>query len=108
MALEIFEDGLPPRFRLWADASQTLEARAIKIETVRACGAWQRFTMTARDGYHRFARNWSSSGQLIQAAMRGMGAAAYDASLQRENPRVAAQCREEERNSLEKSLYGAV
>ena len=51
VALEIFEDGLPPRFRLWADPSQTLEAPAIKIETVRACGAWQRFTMTARDGY---------------------------------------------------------
>ena len=51
VALEIFEDGLPPRFRLWLDPSQTLEAHTIKIEIVRACGAWQRFTMTARDGY---------------------------------------------------------
>ncbi len=51
VALEIFEDGLPPRFRLWSDRGQTLDARAIKIETVRACGAWQRFTMTNRDGY---------------------------------------------------------
>ena len=51
VALEIFEDGLPPRFRLWSDASQMLEAHAIKIETVRACGSWQRFTMADRDGY---------------------------------------------------------
>ncbi len=51
VALEIFEDGLPPRFRLWSNPSQTLKAHTIKIEIVRACGAWQRFTMTARDGY---------------------------------------------------------
>jgi cation diffusion facilitator family transporter len=51
VALEIFEDGLPPRFRLWSDPSQILEAHAINIETVRPCGAWQRFTMVDRDGY---------------------------------------------------------
>jgi cation diffusion facilitator family transporter len=51
VALEIFEDGLPPRFRLWLDPSQALEVHAIKIETVRDCGAWQRFTMEDHDGY---------------------------------------------------------
>jgi len=51
VALEIFEDGLPPRFRLWSDPSQTLEAYAIHIETVRPCGAWQRFTMVDCAGY---------------------------------------------------------
>ena len=51
VALEIFEEGLPPRFRLWSDSSQTWGAHTIKIETVRACGDWQRFTMTTRDGY---------------------------------------------------------
>ena len=40
--------------------------------------------------HHRFARNWSSSGQLIQAAMRGMGAAAYGACLPRENALAVA------------------
>ena len=49
--LEVFEDGVPPRFRLRSDAGQTLGARTIKIETVRPGGAWQRFTMVDRDGY---------------------------------------------------------
>ena len=51
VALEIFEDGVPPRFRLRSDTGQTLGAHAIKIETVRPGGAWQRFTMVDRDGY---------------------------------------------------------
>ena len=51
VALEIFQDGLPPRFRLWSDPRGTLEAHAINIETVRPCGIWQRFTMVNRDGY---------------------------------------------------------
>jgi cation diffusion facilitator family transporter len=51
VALEIFEDGVPPHFRLRSDASQTLGAHAIKIETVPPDGAWQRLTMADRDGY---------------------------------------------------------
>ena len=51
VALEILENGLPPRFQLWSDPSRSIEAYAIKIETVRACGVWQRFTMTDREGY---------------------------------------------------------
>jgi hypothetical protein len=51
VALEIFEEGLPPRFRLWLDPSQAMEVHAIKVETVRDCGAWQRFTMKDRGGY---------------------------------------------------------
>jgi Co/Zn/Cd efflux system component len=51
VALEVFEDGVPPRFRLRSDTGQNLGAHAIKIETVRQGGAWQRFTMVDRDGY---------------------------------------------------------
>jgi cation diffusion facilitator family transporter len=51
VVLEIFEDGVPPRFRLRPEAGQTLEMHAIKIETVRSGGARKQFTMVDRDGY---------------------------------------------------------
>src|ERR1019366_8667997 len=51
VTLEIFEDGVPPRFRLRWDAGEVLEARAVKIEIARPDGSWERFTMVDRDGY---------------------------------------------------------
>ena len=56
VTLEIFEDGVPPRFRLRWDAGETLEARAVKIETARPDGSWQQFTMADRGGYMEFDR----------------------------------------------------
>ena len=51
VVLEIFEDGVPPHFRLRLGADLALRTHAIKIETVRPSGTWQRFTMVDRDGY---------------------------------------------------------
>ncbi len=51
VTLEIFEDGVPPRFRLRWNAGGILEARAVKIETARPDGSWERFTMVDRGGY---------------------------------------------------------
>jgi cation diffusion facilitator family transporter len=45
VVLEIFEDGMPPRFRLRPDAGQTLGVPAIIIETVRSSGARQQFNL---------------------------------------------------------------
>src|SRR6202046_1731713 len=45
VVLEVFEDGVPPRFRLHAEAGPALMASAATIETVRPDGARQRFTM---------------------------------------------------------------
>src|SRR5208283_328396 len=65
--LEVFEDGLPPRFRLRAQTGPALTAQAVTIETVRPDGARQVFMMTDRGGYldsvaeipepHAFAAN---------------------------------------------------
>ncbi len=65
--LEVFEDGVPPRFRLRAQTGPALTAEAVKVETVRPDGARQVFTMTDRGGYlesiadipepHAFAAN---------------------------------------------------
>ena len=48
--LEIFEDGVPPRFKL-SCLGQPLAADDITIETVRPDGARQVFDMAARNGY---------------------------------------------------------
>jgi cation diffusion facilitator family transporter len=48
--LEIFENGVPPRFRL-SGVDRPLAANDITIETVRRDGARQVFAMAARNGY---------------------------------------------------------
>ena len=49
--LEVFEDGVPPRFRLRAQSAQTLTAQAATIETVRPDGARQVFVMRDQGVY---------------------------------------------------------
>jgi cation diffusion facilitator family transporter len=48
--LEIFEDGVPPRFRL-SSAGKDLAADDVAITTTRPDGAQQVFAMAAREGY---------------------------------------------------------
>ena len=50
LTLEIFEEGVPPRFRL-TRAGKDLAAGGVTIETVRPGGARQVFAMAARSGY---------------------------------------------------------
>jgi cation diffusion facilitator family transporter len=50
VTLEIFEEGVPPRFRL-SFAQNTPAEGTVTIETVRADGARQVFAMRARAGY---------------------------------------------------------
>jgi len=50
--LSVFEDGVPPVFRLRAPAGETLPAVAsITVETLRPEGARQTFAFDARDGF---------------------------------------------------------
>jgi cation diffusion facilitator family transporter len=51
LCLEVFEDGVPPRFRLRALTGPALSAQAASIETVRPDGARQIFIMRDRGGY---------------------------------------------------------
>jgi cation diffusion facilitator family transporter len=50
VTVEIFEDGVPPRFRL-TPAAKPLSADDVTIETVRGDGTRQVFAMTERYGY---------------------------------------------------------
>ena len=49
--LSIFEQGVPPRFRLRAKDGHALDAVGGEIETIRHDGASQRFGLLARDGF---------------------------------------------------------
>jgi cation diffusion facilitator family transporter len=51
VVLEIFEDGVPPRFRLRAPGGPALVAQAVSVETVRPDGARQHFAMRDEAGY---------------------------------------------------------
>ena len=51
LVLEVFEDGVPPRFRLRAEAGPALAAHASSVETVRPDGTRQQFDFVDRGGY---------------------------------------------------------
>ena len=49
--LDVFEDGVPPRFRLHAESGPALMAQAASVETIRPDGARQLFTFVDRGDY---------------------------------------------------------
>jgi len=49
--LEIFEDGVPPRFRLFREYGQTWEASEVSVEIARADGRRQAFAFAQKDGF---------------------------------------------------------
>jgi cation diffusion facilitator family transporter len=49
--LEIFEDGVPPRFRLYSEIGASLAAHSTFIETMRPEGTRQQFNMMERGSY---------------------------------------------------------
>jgi cation diffusion facilitator family transporter len=51
VALEVFEHGMPPRFRLRAETGPALAAQTASIETVRPDGSRQVFAMHDQGGY---------------------------------------------------------
>ena len=51
LRLDVFEDGVPPRFRLHVESGPDLPAQSVSIETARPDGMRQRFALVNRDGY---------------------------------------------------------
>ena len=51
IVLEVFEDGVPPRFRLRSDSGSTIASDDIRIETLRPEGSSQSFAFVDRGGY---------------------------------------------------------
>lgn len=51
LEIEVFEDNVPPRFRVRADIGALPAASDLTIETIRPDGSRQPFSFDARDGY---------------------------------------------------------
>ena len=51
LLLEVFEDGVPPRWRIRNETGALPAASDIKVTTIREDGSAQTFAFTARDGY---------------------------------------------------------
>jgi cation diffusion facilitator family transporter len=51
IVLSVFEDGVPPRFRIRSETGTSLPVSALSIETERVGGARQLFAMLDRGGY---------------------------------------------------------
>ena len=51
LALNVFEDGVPPRFRLRAETGPAVAAHASSIETLRPDGTRQKFAFSDHGGY---------------------------------------------------------
>jgi cation diffusion facilitator family transporter len=76
--LEVFEDGVPPRFRLRAESAPALLASAASVETVRPDDARQIFAFADRDGFlesideipepHEFKANVTMNGETHPVA----------------------------------------
>jgi cation diffusion facilitator family transporter len=77
IVLDIFEDGVPPRFRIYADTGRVPSAAAVSVETVRPDGARQLFRFADRGDYlesideipepHAFTANVSIDGENVPA-----------------------------------------
>jgi cation diffusion facilitator family transporter len=95
VVLEVFEDGVPPRFRLSAESGPALTASAVSIETVRPDGARQAFAFVERVGFlesldaipepHAFTANVTINGETHAVAFEehehAQGAAARDNNM---------------------------
>ena len=95
LTLEVFEDGVPPRFRLYADTAPLPEADVVTIETVRPDGACQVFVMVDRGSYlesvddipepHAFTANIQIGGEnyavLFEEHEHATGATARDNNM---------------------------
>jgi cation diffusion facilitator family transporter len=91
--LDVFEDGVPPRFRLTRETGPALSASAARVETVRPDGARQVFAFADRGGFlesidpipepHAFNANVAIDGETHPVAFEehAHGAAARDNNI---------------------------
>jgi Co/Zn/Cd efflux system component len=95
VALEVFEEGVPPRFRLRAEPGPALQAESVTIETVRPDGTRRLFPLVDQGGYlesreeipepHAFTAKVQMSGEtyalVFEEHEHAHGAAARDNNM---------------------------
>ena len=72
VTLEVFEDGVPPRFRLRAESGPAPAASAVSVETARPGGARQRFAFANRGAFleSMWSRRPSDARRIIEPGSR--------------------------------------
>ena len=104
VTLEVFENGVPPRFRLRAASGPPPAASVISVETMRPGGARQRFAFADRGGFlesieaipepHAFTANVTINGEtcpvVFEEHEHAHGAAARDNNMRAAIIHVAA------------------
>jgi cation diffusion facilitator family transporter len=95
IVLDVFEDGVPPRFRLKAESGPALTASAVSVETLRPDGGRQVFAFEDRGGFlesideipepHAFNANMTIGGETLPVIFEehdhAHGAAARDNNM---------------------------
>jgi cation diffusion facilitator family transporter len=95
VVLDVFEDGVPPRFRLSVESGPALTTSAVSIETVRPDGARQAFAFVECGGFlesldaipepHAFTANVTINGEthpvVFEEHEHAHGAAARDNNM---------------------------
>ena len=79
--LEIFEEGVPPRFRLFVENGDRWAADEVEIVTTRADGVAQRFAFVQRDGFLESKDEIPEPHQFKARLSRGHGSHRHDYDL---------------------------
>lgn len=76
--LEIFEDGVPPRFQLFTDSGHAWTANQVKIETERSDGSIHAFTFVQRDGFLESTQEIPEPHEFVARLSLGHGNHSHD------------------------------
>jgi len=82
--LEVFEDGVPPRFRLYRESAHghLWPADQVRMETERADGARQAFTFVQRDGFVESEQEIPEPHEFVARLRLGHSAHSHDYDLE--------------------------
>jgi nickel/cobalt exporter len=80
LRLELFEDGVPPRFRLYAEGKQhdMPSVQAVSLNTERADGSIKQFSFVQRDGFLESAEEIPEPHEFIARLRLGHGNHTHD------------------------------
>lgn len=81
VAVEVFEDGVPPRWRIRTESGHAWAANEVTVATERPDGARQAFTFTDRDGYLESVQEIPEPHEFMARVSLGHGGHTHDYDL---------------------------
>lgn len=80
--LQIFEQGVPPRFRLSAESGASWPAERVQIETERGDGSREHFTFRRQDGYLESVQEIAEPHEFVARLRLGESQHSHDYDLE--------------------------